>query len=500
MAALSNLVARYRAALREEPKLRAYLAASLVDDIGVAVSAWASALLMTNLFTDQRERAKLMLPSLACFLLGCVVSGPLADWAGPSLARLARWRYRLVVWARVVETVALGVMVLLISRSKPTIGTILPYVMISAFMKTALRPTRLAFEVDLLRREAAQTAADGSPLLDERGAPRVYKVHLLPFNALTGALKTIAVLVGLLLGGRIMALAGGAYAPLYAVDVITNLGFVAVLIFACHPSKDARAVRPADLIRDPDAALAAPRRRALAAIRHFGASLREGARFLAGRDQRPLLALLAGSWIVEVVMETYDGKMIIKHVLRGADDAVRHAELGWSIVSAVGLVLLPALAGRVRSLGKIFLVVMLLDGLVIALAGRLAGLGAAAAILPFGAVLAVDKSLTLASGSLADLATNSASSPAMRGRIAALYAFVVLVGDVAAQIVATGLSEAIGIPAMLVRVGFAQVGLVALIGILGGRRLWSFGLHTAEDSADSTAPAWAAAPEASRAG
>jgi hypothetical protein len=70
---------QYGAALRGEPKVRAYALAAFVEDIGVAASTWASTLLMTNLFTDQRTRASLMLPTLGCFLAGTLISGPLAD-------------------------------------------------------------------------------------------------------------------------------------------------------------------------------------------------------------------------------------------------------------------------------------------------------------------------------------------------------------------------------------------------------------------------------------
>lgn len=146
-------------------------------------------------------------------------------------------------------------------------------------------------------------------------------------------------------------------------------------------------------------------------------------------------------------------------------------------MGAIGLLLLPALAGYVRSLGKVFLAIMFLDGFVIARAGRFAGLGAVSAVLPFGVAIAVDRSLTLASGSLGDLAINSASSAAMRGRIVALFTFAAIVGDMGAEILATALSDAMGIPAMVVRVGLVQAGVVALIAALGGKRLWSFGLR-----------------------
>ena len=108
-----TLARQYVTALRDEPKLRAFAAASFVDDIGVAVATWASTLLLTNLFTSQRARGE---PgagrrSSRFLALGTIVSGPIADWAGRvSLARLARWRWRVVVWARVTEAAFVGVL------------------------------------------------------------------------------------------------------------------------------------------------------------------------------------------------------------------------------------------------------------------------------------------------------------------------------------------------------------------------------------------------------
>ncbi len=64
------LFTRYRDALAREPRMRRYLVASLVDDLGVAATAWASTLIMANLLTDQRQRAKVMVPMLLCFLVG----------------------------------------------------------------------------------------------------------------------------------------------------------------------------------------------------------------------------------------------------------------------------------------------------------------------------------------------------------------------------------------------------------------------------------------------
>jgi hypothetical protein len=171
--------------------------------------------------------------------------------------------------------------------------------------------------------------------------------------------------------------------------------------------------------------------------------------------------------------------MIVKHVLHGSDDTLRHAELGWSVVGLIGVALVPALARAVGSIGRIFLVTMLLDGAAIVLAGLVAGAESAAAVLPFTVVIAIDHSLTLASSSLTDLAQNSASSAGMRGRIAGTYAFVVIIGDMIVEAVATPVSESLGIPGMLVRVGVLQVVLVGAVAVWGGRRLFRFGLRDA---------------------
>lgn len=483
------IVDRYRVALRDEPRLRNYLGASLIDDIGVAVTAWASALLMTDLFTDQRQRARLMLPTLLCFLAGNVIAGPLADWSRNSLEELARWRWRVVLFGRAIETLVLGILVLGLMQGPPTLGRVLPYMMLSAFMKTALRPTRKAFAVDLLGHEAQQLDANGSPLLNERGEPRTYKLHLLSMTALVSTLLAIATLLGLLLGGRILDAVHGVYWPLFAFDVLTNLGFMLVVALGCHPTQRLRDTGVRGMVREifrpttPHVPTVENSGSTPGILRRFFVSLRDGARFLLQRDQRALLGLLAGTWIIEVVSEMYSGRMIVRRVLHGSRNALRHAELSWAIVGVVGALLLPALARRVGNLGRTFLITMVIDGVLIAIAGRVAGLGVPRAVLPFAVVLAIDHTLTLASDTLSELAQSSASSAEMRGRIAALYGFVVLLGDIGAEIVATAVSEAIGVPAMLVRIGLVQIALVSLIALLGGRALWSFGLRTEKSTA-----------------
>jgi hypothetical protein len=462
---LQQALSPYRAALAGEPLMRAYLGAALVDDLGIAVTAWASALLQTDLFVDQRRRMQLMVPTLICFLVGNVVSGPLADWAdGRGAAALARWRWRVVIAGRAVETVALASLVLVVAGGAPTVGRVLPYMMVSAFMKTALRPTRIAFEVDLLAEAAPQLDAAGRPLLDEHGQPRLYKTHLIAFGSISGALQSLAALTGLLLGGALLAAVHHAYWPLFAFDVLTNVVFIAVVVVWCRPA-------PATAIGST------PPLARVGMIRSFAGSVRDGVRFLFARAQRPILALLAGSWMVELVTESYDGKMIARQVLHATDDEVRRAMIIWYLVGIVPALALPLLTRAVGALGRVFLVLMLVDGLVIAWAGRIAGVPAAGAIGAFALVLGLDHALTVGATTLVDVASNSASSAGMRGRIAATYAFFVLIGDLAMEVGATRWSEAVGLARMLVQIGFVQVALVLVIAAIGGRRLWHFGLH-----------------------
>ena len=56
-----------------------------------------------------------------------------------------------------------------------------------------------------------------------------------------------------------------------------------------------------------------------------------------------------------------------------------------------------------------------------------------------------------------DAARHVLERRAMRGRIAGTYAFFVIVGDMMVQAVATPVSESLGIPSMLLRVGLLQV-------------------------------------------
>jgi hypothetical protein len=133
--------------------------------------------------------------------------------------------------ARLVETTMIGALLVELRSGTPTVARILPFAILTAFTKTAFRPTRNAFSVDLLSRATVQTDADGRPLKDERGRPLEWKTHLFAMTSLIGTLAAAATLVGLLLGGQILDLAGHRYAPLFAAQALMHLLFVGILFF-----------------------------------------------------------------------------------------------------------------------------------------------------------------------------------------------------------------------------------------------------------------------------
>ncbi len=475
-AGLGQLIRDYATFLRLEPQARAYLAGGLIDDIGIAVSGWAMTLMMTNLNVTQAARATLMIPSLFCFLLGTLVSGPLADWfARKGALEIARWRWKVVLGGRAIETALLAIGVVVVASAPPTIARILPYFMVAAFMKTGLRATRMAFSVDILQEEVVRRGPNGEELLDEQGAPLRMKSYLVQFLSISSLVSTVAVLIGLVVGGQVMKLVDNRTWILFALDVLTNIGFLVIVYMWCRPMK-ARSPAPEVQTDKP-----------IGRFRFFWRSLADGFRFLARPEQRPLVALLAGAWLVEVITEAYDGKMVIKHILSGGDDNVRYAEIVWTLVGVVGALFLPLIAQRVAVIGRIFVVTMFLDGAMIALAGHVAGAKMPSAILPFTAVIAIDQSLTLISGTLTNLAQNSVSSAAMRGRIAGSYAIVVILGDMLSEGLASVAETLYGIPGLVLRAGLLQIGLVGMIVLFGGRALWNFGLQ-AECASESAEP------------
>jgi hypothetical protein len=410
------------------------LLANVIDDVGVAVSVWAMAMMQTDLMRDQRERAKLVVPVLLVMVVGTLTAGPLADFARRwSPALLPRWRRNVLLVARGVETFALTGVVCVIASGPVTIARILPYALVSGFLKTALRPTRIALAVDLLDHEEIERG------FDERGEPRRRKTFLPTFAALTSQLSSGAVLLGLVLGGKMMTLAHGSVWTLLAFDVITNVVFLAILATVPAPAATVSVTdRP---------------------VRRF-----ELVRFLAARPQRPLVALLLGAWMIEFVNELYDGKMIVRHLLGGTPDAVRFSEIGWNLAAVVALAALPAILARVR-LGVAFTVAMLADGLVIGVAGAFAARGVPAAIAPFALAIGVDRALTAVASTLVSIAQASATSTAMRGRLAGAWQLWVIVTCIVAEGAATAAADSWGIGAMMRVAGLAQIGAIAALAV-----------------------------------
>ncbi len=424
-----EIVKRLRRALASEPRARRFLLANLIDDVGVAVSVWAMAMMQTDLMRDQRERAKLVVPVLLVMVVGTLTAGPLADFARRwSASLLPRWRRNVLFVARGVETFALAGMVCVIASGPVTITRILPYALVSGFLKTALRPTRIALAVDLLDHEETEEG------FDERGEPRRRKTFLPTFAALTSQLSAGAVLLGLVLGGKMMALAHGRVWALLAFDVITNVVFLAVLATVPVP------------VHTPTSNTSAAER----PVRRF-----ELVRFLAARPQRPLVALLLGAWMIEFVNELYDGKMIVRHMLGGTPDAVRFSEIAWNVAAVAALAALPAILARVR-LGVAFTVAMLADGLVIGVAGAFASRGMPSAIAPFALAIGADRALTAVASTLVNVAQASATSTAMRGRLAGAWQLWVIVTCIVAEGAATAAADSWGIGMMMRVAGLAR--------------------------------------------
>ena len=436
-----EIVKRLRRALANERRARRFLLANLIDDVGVAVSVWAMAMMQTDLMHDQRERAKLVVPVLLVMVIGTLAAGPIADFARRwSAALLPRWRRDVLLVARGVETFALAGVVVVIASGPVTIARILPYALVSGFLKTALRPTRIALAVDLLDHEEIEEG------VDERGEPRRRKTFLPTFAALTSQLSSGAVLLGLLLGGKMMTLAHGRVWALLAFDVITNVVFLAIVATVPVPARAARACTPE------------------APVRRF-----ELVRFLAARPQRPLVALLLGAWMIEFVNELYDGKMIVRHALGGSTDAVRWSEIAWSLAAVAALATLPAILARVR-LGVAFTIAMLADGLVIGVAGAFASRGSPAAIAPFALAIGADRALTAVAATLVDVAQASATSTAMRGRLAGAWQLWVIVTCIFAEGAATAAADSWGIGPMMRVAGFAQVAAIAALAFFALRQ------------------------------
>ncbi len=406
------------ATLEREPAARAYLGGCLVDDLGIAVSLWATQLIQTDLMTDQHARAAMALPALVAMFLGSLASGWLADGRGRAVrssAELLRRRFRVLAIGRVIETIVLAAIVVLLATGPITIGRILPFIVVSGFMKTALRPTRLAYAADVLRDEA----------------------HFPALSTWTSQARTVSVLAGLLAGGVLMRAVAGRAWILFAFDVVTNLAFLVGL------------------------ATATRRRVALggAPVHAPAVAARPGGtgpfRFLLGAPL--LVCVIGGSWLMEMVAELYDGRMIVRHVLDSSAETVRVMEIGMTVFSLALVASVPWLLRRM-SPERLFAGALFVDALIMILGGRLAVLHLVA---PFVLVLSVDSGLTSVAGVASDVVVVRDTPVHLRGRVQGMYQLVVLVSAMIAEGVATAAADAYGIPWLVSAAGVVQ-GVVAL--------------------------------------
>lgn len=407
-------VRSYRDLLRSEPLARAYLLGNLIDDLGVAVSLWAMQLLQTELMTDQHARAAIVVPVLGAMILGSLLSGRLTDGSGMlDRATLHRRRYRVLFYGRLAETMTLGLLVMLLATGPITVARIIPYAVVSGFLKTALRPTKLAFSADILARE------ESFPLL----------------SALLSQAGSLATLLGLVFGGALLAAVHGRSHWLFAFDVLTNVAFLGAL-YACRVHPEGRASTAAVAVTPP----------------------KQGAlRFLA--KHRLLLWTLLGAWLVEMVAELYDGRMMVRHVLGGTAENVRWAELSWSIVTMALVAGVPWLLRRGVRPERLFLAALAMDAVVMIAAGRMAM--APGAVLAFGTLLAFDRGLTSVAGVACDVVQVRGTPAELRGRVAGAFQILVLVTAIFAEGIATAVSDAVGIPRLVLGAGLVQ-GFVAL--------------------------------------
>lgn len=530
-----TLLRRYAAVWREERRFCRYVAATVIDDVGFAATSFAILMLKTELFTTQHQRAQLRIPTLACFLIGSVVAGPIADWArGGTRAALLHWRWRVVLGGRLVETAALAMVIPVVGSGAPTVARLLPYFLIAALAKAALRPTRAAFEVDLLRREEVQIDADGAVLFDDRGVQRTLKVHLVPATSLLSSLRGAAALTGMLIGGQVIALAGGSFAPIFAFDVLTNLAFVVMVYLWCAPARWAREPRApvapvgsgavgslagtappyavavpgtgaSEAMREGEPVAEARARRATT-FRGAGASgidgtfvpagagvrLRDSAagyaevmRFLRDPSNRALACFLSAGWFSELVTEAYDGAMIVRHVLHGSADKVRHGQVAWTFVGVLVAGIAPSSLRRVDRIGLIVVLCMLADGAIITALGRLLVAGRPEAIPPAAALLAIDHGLSLTTAIAVGVVLSSASGSALRGRMFGAYAAISLVSAMFVEWLASRAAAIVGIPRMLTILGLVQVAGVCAVALSAGWSLNRFGLRSIAPTAPS---------------
>lgn len=455
---LTRLFNNYWLLFRQEPKGRAYLLASFIDDLGIAASLWASQLVMTRLYTDQGVRASVMTPMLACLLVGTLLGAPLADSyvRFPWRVAMQRWRISLVI--RILETIALTYLTITIAAGRPTIASILPYVLVSSVLKALMRPTRQAFEVDLLRVRKFSAPIEGHEVPDNRRKPLI--VHLPSFLSFKELSGTLAGLGGLAAGGLLVALVSGKLWALFAVDVATNMVFVAILFCYCKPAIEAEGDKKSEHNAEFGGVKMGRTRSGTARPLSLIREIRD---FVLAEESRPILYASFCGWLVAFFSEAYDGKMIVKHIMQGSDNAVRVSELLWQSIGAAALLMLPALSRRVSFSTSMLVVFAAVDGVVFLLAGSVAAQQLADRIPVFVGLLALDGFFVVACGWMVILIQAQYAPVQLRGRIMGIYIFVVLLGNLMMQQIATFVARAVTIPRMMSVFGAVQLIIATLI-------------------------------------
>ncbi len=427
------------ATLAKEPAARAYLGGCIVDDVGIAVSLWATQLVQTDLMTDQHARAAMALPTLVAMLAGTAVAGWLADGRGKvvrAARELVQRRFRVLAGGRVIETLVLAALVVLMATGPLTIARILPFMVVSGFMKTALRPARLAFGADVLE--------------DEARFPSL--------STWIAQARTASILLGLVVGGVLMRAVAGRAWMLFGFDVITNLAFLIGLALAARRRTASLSVGSSSILAAaPSPALVPSQPRAPVAAPLAPASPSSVGPFRLLWGAPLLVAVLFGSWLVEMVAELYDGRMIVRHVMAASADTVRWMEMATTVTSLVLVAAVPWMLRRVRA-ERLFAAALLLDAVVMVVAGRLAALHMVAS---FVVVLAVDSGLTSIAGVASDVVTVRETPAHLRGRVQGVFQWIVILSAMAAEGVATVAADAHGIPWLVSTAGVVQ-GIVAL--------------------------------------
>jgi len=434
MLEMAATLREYRLFWLHEPLARKYIIATLIDDVGVAASIWTSQLITTRMFISQTDRASVMSPFLIALILGIVLGGPLADRSRrkASLLPLARWRVVLII--RTFETLALAYLALQLASGAPSAWTITPYIVVGGFCRALARPSRQAFEADLLLVTNPMPAADG-------GTAAV-KLHLAVSTSLRELANTLADLVGLAAGGLLVSAVGGALWVPFAFDILTNLAFILLVAGSCRPLIE----------RSTDA----PATQSIPCLKHLRASL------------TPKLLLAAGlGLLVGAVNESYDGKMVLMHQMGAPDETIRLSEFFWQLATVLGLLALPRITAAIRKLFISFAWLVAIGGAAAVAAAVAIGSGNAHL---FVVILCGTNFISALALYIPIIVLIDGSSIEHRGSAIAAYILAGLVVNLLMQQIAAILTGFMSIHQMLLYLGMTQ-SVLALSLVVSSKRV-----------------------------